>query len=546
MWLLDWLINLSGFIILQLKLFAKFIDVSNIIEDDSTRVYAICDTELEYFYYNKHEKFRIEVFFFFFLMLFVPFIFITTSLVVTRSCKESISIVATKKSSHQNLVAVVLTGIFMTYFILACDIAAVAHAYQPSLDTFNETHNLSESFNYISTISLLVFDVFSSSIFIGLPMLYVCINNMTQDSIFDNDKCRHKCCDNDKCKKCYMDCYRTIYTWPMYILLGFTNQDEYWTKEKLDNYRLVWIVVSSLAAPLFCVGSHAGFILVAWLTDTSQASSIGLLSMAVLFYMFLMFRQCYKANDQIKPECWCQSCCLCFFPVGSCIKYVFSIFWCCCCCLKKDKRKGCEKCMFSKRERSGELMNLTSIKYTSYSGNADDSADDSDRNYEGMWWQCCQTCITSETTPTLQETPSPQQCQGLNSIALAIVYAWGWVLVSTVVVTLGGFVALPITTFDALSRILDTFEVFVLLFSLLITYKILSLGEPDINRFLQKIRRKYINNKRKGNTNREPNDIEAVEDKILDVEDKTLDDIEAVGSLVGELAEVVIHKLKKE
>ena len=83
-------------------------------------------------------------------------------------------------------------------------------------------------------------------------------------------------------------------------------------------------------------------------------------------------------------------------------------------------------------------------------------------------------------------------------------------------------------TFDLVSDLLNTFRAFIIVISLLITYKILTLTEPDLYRFLH-IMRDAFANKAKSR--------EKVEDY------RNVDDVEAVGCIAGEVAEVVIKGL---
>ena len=472
----------------QLKLYAKFSDLSNVVQDDLAKAHAICDAELEDSYYNS-----LRVIFFFILMLCVPFIFITATATVARSYRRNILKSITNTKSHNTLVGVVLTGIFVTYYITVCDVAAVCYFYTGNQE-LKGTHNLNKTFNVISVILLLVIDGVSC-LFILAMLSYVCAKNMATDP---SCNCRANSIEN-----CMNKCGKKAFHGFLFVISGrqeewnitVGNNDDNTTKEKAKkklNNRLVRIITISLIAPLLTISSHIGFILVAWLTDTPQASSIGLIMMAVLLYMLLMFRQCYTVNAKRRQEYKkCESLFLCCFPLVSCLKNTFNLLFASCIC-----EESCS-CSFSQREREDitELIETTNL-----------DEEPNNRNDDDMF----------------------------NSKAFCIVYGWGWVLAGTVGITIGGFAVLPILAFNALSNILDTFEVFVLIFSLLITYKILTLGEPEIGRFLRKIRDKYLNIINDTNNENE-----------VDIR-KKYDDVEAAGCLVGEMADVVIHKLAQQ
>ena len=80
-----------------------------------------------------------------------------------------------------------------------------------------------------------------------------------------------------------------------------------------------------------------------------------------------------------------------------------------------------------------------------------------------------------------------------NTKAFCIVFGWGWILVFFAGMIIVVFSALPFVTTDLISKVFDTFQILIILVSLLITYKILSLGEPAIARFLHQVRDAYIN-----------------------------------------------------
>ena len=45
------------------------------------------------------------------------------------------------------------------------------------------------------------------------------------------------------------------------------------------------------------------------MTNSAQASSVALICLAVMFYMFFMLRQCYLANEEVNPKGCCGSTC---------------------------------------------------------------------------------------------------------------------------------------------------------------------------------------------------------------------------------------------
>ena len=134
-----------------------------------------------------------------------------------------------------------------------------------------------------------------------------------------------------------------------------------------------------------------------------------------------------------------------------------------------------------------------------------------------------------KTEPPPTKNPEPDE---FNAKAFCITFAWGWVLAGTIGVILLAFSELPILTTAVLSDLLNTFQIFIILISLLITYKILTLTEPAISRFLQKVRDTYI-----AKSGEEMDEDHVIRNR------KDFDNFEAAGCLMGELADVVVHKL---
>ena len=54
-----------------------------------------------------------------------------------------------------------------------------------------------------------------------------------------------------------------------------------------------WLLLISFLAPLVCIGTHAGFVVMAWASDPGEASSITVVFTLSFFYYFLGFRQLY-------------------------------------------------------------------------------------------------------------------------------------------------------------------------------------------------------------------------------------------------------------
>lgn len=488
---------------LQLKLYAKYTDVSHVVQDDTTHTYAICETEIDSNYYvlTKGKKYY-EILLFLIVTLLMPFISITLTATVVRSLQQKIHTSIIKKINHQNLAGMVLTGMFVTFYIVGCDIAAFYYAYSGKNELSGQ-HQLKGSLNFLSTAILLALNI-TFCILPVMVLVYVCCTNLriNTDNIPDEgyrNRCLRSC--NDYCigQCCFGCCLYGVFAMSFSVLLGRSKNRDWWQNDR----RLVWIMILSLTTPLFAISSHITFILVSWLIDTKKASSVALICFAALIYLFFMFRQCYKANLKVNPKhcccsccstwlsCSCWSCFLPFYPFLQCLTLLPTCFYVTC-----DKYCDfCKKCL----------------------------ADDQEEDLEATINQ--RLNIQNE-----RYDPDPDNVE-FNTKAFCIVFSWGLVLVGTVALVIIAFAELPIVTFDLLSDLLNTFQVFIILISLLITYKILGINEPDIYRFLRKLRVTF-------------RELRTIHEPVQNEEEDN--DVEAAGYIMGELAKVVIHKLPKE
>ena len=58
--------------------------------------------------------------------------------------------------------------------------------------------------------------------------------------------------------------------------------------------RIVWLVTLMCCAPLFCIASHSGYIIVTWLSDNQHGGPAIFFYIISFSYYFIIFRQLYK------------------------------------------------------------------------------------------------------------------------------------------------------------------------------------------------------------------------------------------------------------
>ena len=66
----------------------------------------------------------------------------------------------------------------------------------------------------------------------------------------------------------------------------------------------VWLVILMCFAPLFCLASHSGYIIVAWVSDTQHAGPATFFYIISFFYYFIIFRQSYIIFRQLCKFCY--------------------------------------------------------------------------------------------------------------------------------------------------------------------------------------------------------------------------------------------------
>ena len=261
--------------------------------------------------------------------------------------------------------------------------------------------------------------------------------------------------DHDRCSEfCITKCLPRCFYLPFRIIFGeLPRQDKMWrniANQNVVSTRAAWITTLSLAAPLFSVSSHVAFILVAWLTDTEKASSVAPICLAVLLYFFLMFRQCYAINKGIRHKNICSGnycddkCCFTFcLPFYPLLSYI----------------KECYK-------------NISN----SNNGNSPDNSDEDISD----WF---------ETKTAYHKTSAY-----FDTKAFCITLSWGLILAIPIITIIAVFHKLPIVSVSLISEVIGTVEIFIIILSLLVSYKILSYNESDTSRFLHQLRENLIEN----------------------------------------------------
>lgn len=439
-------------------MYAKFTAIANVEHGDfeTDRSFAVCEE-------RNHLANKGPVKFFMINVLLLPLMFLILIATVVRSLHREIHAIIAPKSGHHNLTGLALTGMTVTLYVLGCDIIAMYYSCGVGDVVL---------ISCATTAFLMIYSVVASFIlilillFISCKLVNECCNpsrpgrgNLQQYN--DNGSCigyRRACtsCSNCILMRCLRFCFRPFF----WATFGYFQQNRLWDLRysgNLANSRAVWIIALLFTAPVISISSHMSFIVVAWLTDAPQASSVALICFAILLYFFFMFRQCYMVNKR---------------------DHCFTLRHCC------NRRE-------SKHQKSEVIYELLNSK-----------------------------CVMPEENTSA--------CK-FDMTAFCITLSWGVFLLFIIVLLLFAFFELPIITVSLLSELVSTFEILVFLISILITYRILTMKEPTISRFLRRVRGTFIN--KAGS--------EFLSSEIKDT--KNVDNAEAAGILLGELAEVVVQ-----
>ena len=66
--------------------------------------------------------------------------------------------------------------------------------------------------------------------------------------------------------------------------------------------QIVWLVILMCFAPLLCIASHSGYIIVAWLSDTQHGGPATFFYIISFSYYFIAFRQFYKCCNRKRHQ----------------------------------------------------------------------------------------------------------------------------------------------------------------------------------------------------------------------------------------------------
>ena len=227
----------------QLKFYAKVNNADDIDIDDSSLAAAVCEDE------QNKEYAATAIAFFIICGLLFPIFSIILLAVIILSSRSRIGPVISEEQNHANLAALALTGLVFSTFVVVLDIMVLVVQEKHEFPTIHSNLIFITITTVLDAIAVLV--AYSALAYIALA----CINALL----------------HFRCHKCL----------------------------KLQN---VWLVILMCFAPLFCIVSHSGYIIVAWLSDTQHGGPAIFFYIISFLYYFIIFRQLYKFCNRKLPE----------------------------------------------------------------------------------------------------------------------------------------------------------------------------------------------------------------------------------------------------
>ena len=274
-------------------MYSRYGDPTSVVQDIESNAQSVCRDNLKSEYFL-----RTEIHLFLALIVLLPIIVMVILAVVIRSTHQYIHTELTKSSTYHPMFAgVTITGVYTLLFVLCIDLAAVIfYAKQNHEYSEDEVHG---NFNLFIVCITMGMDIVVALQFLYC-MLYLCCSQMHKHCEFEKDGERHKCC------KCCCECCLPFTLAPyFYVIFGNKKQIGRWKLQdqpNADNKLNLWVLTGTMVAPLFCIASHAGYILIAWVTEPAKSTAAFFVGLGSFLYLFIVFKQCYVAHKDAELE----------------------------------------------------------------------------------------------------------------------------------------------------------------------------------------------------------------------------------------------------
>ena len=486
---------------------------------------------------------------------------------------------ATSPKHHPVLAGLTLAGTCLLLFILCMDCAAINYYQKNEHEYIKE--DVGGEFNLFILWFTFVLDV-AVLILLHIPcMLYLCCTQVYKDNLL--------CCN--KVSKCLLETGIPIITkLYFYVIFGNEMQGKIW---KVDHEKstddatastaqktLVWVVTGMMVAPLFALASHAGYILIAWVTDPVTTTASFFVGLGSFIYLFFVFRQCYTTykdadeNDRglFRPCVGCSSdeekhiiqfltckkywifVVFPFYPLWAMSSHVVNacFIWYCC-----KGKAGPENEDSGPQDQEGQNPPQEGQNPPQEGQNPPQEGQNPPQEGQNPPQEGQNPPQEGQNPPQEGQNP-PQEGQnprdqegdsqdspnaggareldwvdldnGIQSEdtfsikAFCMSCSWGWLVVGSLAFFLSAFFVIPLPTVRLAEYIENTIQILIVVLAFLITYKVFTVEATDVQKFMRSFRH-------------------ATKDEA-DAPNLADDDAEAAGAKAGRLVKTLMKRFE--
>ena len=268
------------------------------VQDITSHAKSVCDENLEDTKFIDSDEVRM----FFSMAILIPIITMMVLVLIVRSTHKHIHtrITGTSEKGYQNLVGLTLAGITVMMYILCMDMAAV-HYYRVE---YSEK-SLGNTINLFSPAITLILDLMVS---IPCLTLMIYLSSVQLSCLCLRHTHEYPCLSKVVTLlnvRSYTKMFIALY---FYVIFGSKTgsmlRDLQSLRQSAEVQKVinVWVLTGVAVAPFLCVSSHAGYILMAWVTDPVRTTAVFLIALECCLYLFFMFRQCYTVHAENNDE----------------------------------------------------------------------------------------------------------------------------------------------------------------------------------------------------------------------------------------------------
>ena len=274
------LFNLSS--PLQLKLYAQRRPASTtVISNDHFVAIAVEDSDVLKDIYHDGEV----VGTFISLVFGIPLLLFVLVIVYAKGARWQMRkrLASDSPSSHASLAALTVIALLFSIYVCVLDSAAVWFAKNDNeLDRDRDNSDLSlthDGFLFATVVLDCLLTLLAVCAFIALICVEICVEYCTEEPPKDLP---YKRTENFfDCIFCCLFCCALPY--------GKKRDDE---NERYKEQKL-WLLLVIFVAPIWCIGSHIGYIIIAWISFPTHASAMFSMYTISFVYYFYTLRQFY-------------------------------------------------------------------------------------------------------------------------------------------------------------------------------------------------------------------------------------------------------------